>query len=50
MLLLTKSIDVYMYGVGLVAILAVGLCVFYTFKKLQQAVQQAEDKQTKKFV
>ena len=36
-----------MYGVGLLAILAVGLCVFYTFKKQQplQAVQQAEDMQ-----
>ena len=50
----TKCIttDVYMYGVGSLAILAVGLCIFYTFKKQQptQAVQQAEDtqKQTKK--
>ena len=41
-----------MYGVGSLAIVVVGLCVFYTFKKptqaVQQAVQQAEDKQHEK--
>ena len=48
----TKCIttDVYMYGVGSLAILAVGLCVFYTFKgKEKVQLQQAENKQTKKF-
>ena len=41
--------DIYMYGVGSLEIIAVGLCVFfYNFKgKPQQSVQQAEQ-QTKK--
>ena len=47
-----KSTDVYIYSIGLVVILVVGLCVFYTFKgkekvQPQQPVQQAEQ-QTKK--
>ena len=47
----TKSTNVYMYSVGSLVILAVGLCVFfYNFKsgKPYQAVQQAEDKQQTK--
>ena len=44
----TKSTDVYMYGVGFLAIIVVGLCVFfYTFKGKEKP-QQAKDKQQKK--
>ena len=41
----TSTKDVYMYGVGSLAILAVGLCIFYIYRK---PVQHAEDRQQTK--
>ena len=43
----TRSNDTYVYGVGILAVLAIGVCVFFAYKNSQAKNQKTtnEDKQ-----
>ena len=45
----TRSSDTYVYGVGILAVLAIGVCVFFAYKTSQAAnKKQVVEKQTPK--
>ena len=36
----TRSNDTYIYGVGIIAVLAIGVCVFFTFQAKNKKIRQ----------
>ena len=41
----TGSDDTYVYGVGILAVLAIGVCVFFTYNNFPKSKKQANEKQ-----
>ena len=42
----TKSNDTYVYGVGMLAVLAIGVCVFFAYNTLPKNKKQHSDRST----